>query len=251
MFFALLGALVASSTPTPAAPNRAPVTIVTSNKAAQPDLSAMFKMFDKFFPPQPDPDPARLALARTTVLGLLPPGTFGKAMGDMLGGMFERVLEMKESDFADMAALKSAKGAKATPPSNETLHQSLVAKDPYFDERMRLTRTAVEQELVGVSAIVEPKLRDRLARAVARRFDQRQLADINGFFATDSGKALGNQFLGMWFDPDLMRSMMATMPEMMIAMPGAIKRIEAATAHLPKPPKDHSKPVVNVTKPAP
>ena len=92
-------------------------------------------------------------------------------------------------------------------------------------------------EFMRYSAIIEPRLRDGVARAVARRFDQRQLTDINAFFATDSGRAMGSQFLGLWFDPDLMRSMMAGMPEMMRLMPGAMERIGAATAHLPKPPK--------------
>jgi hypothetical protein len=34
-----------------------------------------------------------------------------------------------------------------------------------------------------------------------------------------------------------MRSTMAGMPEMIQLMPGSIDRIQAATAHLPKPPK--------------
>lgn len=241
MFAFMLGALVATSTPTVTAPPPVTVTFTPAAKGSAPDMAAMFKMFDKFFPAQPDPDPARLMLARTTVEGLLPPGSFGKAMGDAMGGMFDRALLLKQSDFAGLSPGKTAKGTKANPPSDETLHQSLVAKDPKFDERMRLTRAAVEKELVTISAIVEPKLRDGLARAVARRFDQRQLADINGFFATDSGRALGRHFLGLWFDPDLMRSMMKAMPEMVVAMPGAMERIEAATAHLPKPPK--AKPV--------
>jgi hypothetical protein len=121
---------------------------------------------------------------------------------------------------------------------DETLHQSLVAKDPLFDERMRLTRAAMTKEVMTFSAIIEPGLRDGLARAVARRFDQRQLADINAFFATDSGKAMGKHFLGLWFDPELMRSMVASMPEVILAVPGAMKRVQASIAHLPKPPQD-------------
>ena len=226
----MLGALVATAVPTvnPADPKPVIATPAAKNSAA-PDMAAMLKMFDKFFPAQPDPDPARLALAQTTALALLPPNSVGKGMGDMMGGMFERVLGMRASDFP---------GAKPKPTAqDETFHQSLVAKDPHFDERMRLTRAAVAAEFMRVSAVLEPRLRDGISRAVARRFDQRQLAEINAFFATESGKALGSQFLGLWFDPDLMRSMMAAMPEMMTAMPGAMERITAATAHLPKPPK--------------
>ena len=41
----------------------------------------------------------------------------------------------------------------------------------------------------------------------------------------------------MWIDPDVMRSMIASVPDMMKAMPSAVQRLEAETAHLPKPPK--------------
>jgi hypothetical protein len=230
----MLGALVATAVPTVTPADPKPVIATPAAKpSAAPDMALMLQMFDKFFPAQPEPDPARLALARTTALALLPPDSLGKGVSDMMGGMFEHVLAMRASDFPGTKLKAPAPGS----PGDETFHQSLVAKDPHFDERMRLTRAAVAAEFMRVSALLEPRLRDGLSRAVARRFDQRQLADINAFFATDSGRALGNHFLGLWFDPDLMRSMMAAMPDMMVAMPGAMARIEAATAHLPKPPK--------------
>jgi hypothetical protein len=234
MFATMLGALVATAVPT--VTTTAPKSVIiapATKRSAAPDMAAMVKMFDTLFPPQPDPDPARLALARTTVTTLVPTDSFGKAVGEMLGGMFERVLEMRESDFPAPKGKATSSKARST----ETLHQSLVAKDPYFDERMRLTRAAVTKEFIMYSAIIEPQLREGIARSVARRFDERQLADINAFFATPSGKALGNQFLGLWFDPDLMRSMMKAMPAMIVVMPGSMERIAAATAHLPKPPK--------------
>ena len=69
MRFTLFGAsLIALSTPTlsanasPVAHKAPPKTVTTKSV---PDMSAVFAMFDKLFPPQPDPDPARLALART------------------------------------------------------------------------------------------------------------------------------------------------------------------------------------------
>jgi hypothetical protein len=72
---------------------------------------------------------------------------------------------------------------------------------------------------------------------MARRFDAKQLADINAFLATDSGRAFGRESLAMWVDPDVMRSMMQSMPDMMMAMPDVMKRLDAETAHLPKPKK--------------
>jgi hypothetical protein len=64
---------------------------------------------------------------------------------------------------------------------------------------------------------------------------------MNAFFATPSGKAFADQYLLLFADPEMMREMSAAAPEMMKAMPAMMKKIEAATAHLPplkKPAKD-------------
>jgi hypothetical protein len=204
------------------------------------EMAKVMQMFDKFFPPQPNPDPRRLAAAQSTAMALLPPGSYGKGMGEFMDGMATRGLALKGSDFEMFEKPKTDKAGKpvpAKPSSNLTLRQQFAAEDPHFDERYRLTRGAIMTELDKLSVVIEPKLRDGLARGVARRFNDKQLADINAFLATDSGKAMGAHFLGLWFDPEMMRSMMGTMPEMVYAAPGAMMRIAAATAHLPKPPK--------------
>ena len=232
MFALSLGALVATAVPTvaPAAPK---TIIATPAKPAAPGLADAFKMFDTLFPPQPAPDPLRMPLAHSTALALLPPDAMGQAVGAMMGGMVDRFLSLRESDFP----AKAKAGAKPASLDTRTMRETMRANDPHFDERVRLIRGAAEVEFKRYAAVLEPRLRDGIARAVARRFDQRQLTEINAFFATDTGRALGRQFLGIWFDPDLMRSSIAAMPELVQLMPGSMQRIGAATAHLPKPPK--------------
>ena len=231
MLTVLLGALVATAAPT--APPSVPKTVIMTpapKRDAVPDLTAMLAMFDTMFPPQPEPDPARLPMAHSTALARLPPGILAKSVTGSMGGLFDRVMAMREGDLPGM---KPAVGGA----SSLTLRQSLNAKDPHFDERARLTRAAMEAEFARFSAVIEPRMRDGIARVIARRFDQRQLTDINTFFATPTGKALGSQFLGMWFEPDLMRSTVTAMPDMIRLVPGSLERIQAATAHLPKPPQ--------------
>jgi hypothetical protein len=72
---------------------------------------------------------------------------------------------------------------------------------------------------------------------MARRFDDKQLRDVNAFLATDSGHAFGSQSMAMWVDADVLRAMVGSFPAIIEAMPSAAKRLEAETAHLPKPPK--------------
>ena len=198
------------------------------------DFAKMMGMFDNLFPPGPEPEPTRLALAKTTATGVLPNGTYAALFDDVMSGLVDRVLAMKPGDL-----MPAKDGAKA--PSTLSLHDQMVKDDPHFDERMKIMRRVIAEELTKISAVMEPKLREGLARSVARRFDEKQLREINAFLATDSGKAFGAQTMRMWIDQDVMRSMMQSTPHMIAAMPGAMMRLEAETAHLPKPKKPEKK----------
>ena len=214
----------------------------TGGKAAAPekkaddfDLAQLMAMFDKLFPALPDPAHERLALAQATASGLLPNGIYADLFDDVMDGVVDRVLSINPADFG--AKKGTDKSGDAT-----SLRQAIAKEDPHFDERMRITKRVIREELIKVSAVMEPKLRDGLARAIARRFDERQLRDINAFLATDSGKAFAGHSMRMWVDPDVMRSMMQTLPHMVTALPGAMARLEAETAHLPKPKKEKPEP---------
>jgi len=194
------------------------------------NIAQVMAMFDKMFPAGPEPAPARLALAKTTAEGMFPNGTYAALFDEAMNGIVERVLAIDPGDL--MPAKGDAKGAKST-----SLHDQLAKDDPHFDERMKIMRRVIGEELIKISAVMEPKLREGLARSIARRFDEKQLKDINAFLATDSGRAFAGQSMRMWVDPDVMRSMMQSMPHIISAMPGAMIRLEAETAHLPKPKK--------------
>jgi len=202
--------------------------------ASAPDMSSFFAIFDKLFPPQPDPDPAKLALAQTTAAALWPNGAYGNLMTGMLGNMFDNVMKLKESDLPDPIKVKKQAAAGAPDLS---VHDQAVAKDPYFDQRAAAIRQVVVEELAQISAIIDPRIRTGFARSMARRFDARQLADINAFFATPSGRALAGQYMQMWVDPDTMRSMFTSVPEMMKLMPDMMRKVKAAAEKYPMPPK--------------
>lgn len=229
----MAGTPALAAAPQPSAVMMKPQPDKADRKAEEKAMAEMMAMFDRIFPAQPDPPPARLALARSTAAGVLPDGTYAAMFEEMMGGMVDRFLGLSAADFE--------KDSKGKPADTATLRQELAKDDPHFDERMRITRRVVGEELVKISALMEPRLRDGLARAIARRFDERQLVEINAFLATETGRAFGSQSMRMWVDPDVMRSMFQSFPDMMTAVPGAIQRLERETAHLPKPPKKDEK----------
>ncbi len=200
------------------------------NKRDDFDIGQMMAMFDKLFPAQPDPLPERLAMSRTTVKNLCPDGTYARMLDGMMDSVMDRILDFSEADLG-------LKGKDGKPPSKETLRQAAVKEDPHFEERMKITERVMMEELAKLGAIMEPRLREGLARSMARRFDEKQLTDINTFLATDSGRAFGSQSMAMWVDSDVLRGMMGSFPEIISALPGAMQRLETETAHLPKPKK--------------
>ena len=213
---------LAKPVPTESAKSEAPAA-----KLPDLDIAKMMVVFDKIFPAQPDPAPARLALSRTAVQTLFPNGTYARMMNGLIAGTVDRVMNMSEADFG-----MKPTGGKAPDPT--TLRQKLAKDDRYFDERMRITQKVIGEELAKMAAIIEPSLREGLARSMARRFDEKQLADIDAFLATDSGKAFGSQSMAMWVDPDVMRAVMNSLPQVMAAAPAAMQRVETETSRLPK-----------------
>ena len=246
-----LGAAPAFASPKEApkatAPPPSQIIDVKPTGKAPPNFEAMIGFVDKLFPPQPDPDPARLALARTSVQSLWPDGAYGKMMTSFVGGIIDRAMQLKKSDFAQL-------GGKAKPASvsantkDLSLHDEIAAKDPYFDKRVAAIRDVVQEEVGKVSAIIDPRMREGMARAMARRFDAPQLGDINRFFATPSGHAFAGQYMLLWMDPDTIRSIFASMPEMMKLMPEMMQKIKAADEKFPKPPSTSTKTPAKETK---
>jgi hypothetical protein len=111
------------------------------------------------------------------------------------------------------------KGAAAKRPSTEPLRVSLSRDDASFDAKVAAGKAFVQTTLIKFGNVAEPRLREGMARALARRFDARQLGEIQAFLATPTGAAYGREMVGLWFEPDVMRGTVEALPEMMRLMP--------------------------------
>ncbi len=220
---ALPGALFAQSTPpavSPTVPAAKPPA--TQGKAEAPA------------------DPARMAEARKTAAMLLPEGTYKKLMDEvftelmpaLMGDMFAK---LSPADLAKMM------GEDSATLSNDPLVKQMIDLDPHFMERMRIMMRVMGEELSPVYQKLEPLMRDGLAKGFAARFTTPQLAELNRFFATPTGKIYAENNLSMWTDKSMMEGMMSALPEMMAVMPSIEKKMEAAMAHLPPMPDSAAK----------
>lgn len=260
MFVTALAALAAQA-PTATAVPPQPVVVQApapkaAEKAAEPtaatkaaDQAASMSMFaemavkalDRILPPQADPEPARLALARSTMDGFMPAGSYGRMFDtltdNVMNDVYGRLMGMTGTELSNAVGLPVASGKD----SGLTLMQKASKDDPMFDARVKAYVAAFKIEMRQSMGIMEPKLREGMARAMARRFNAAQLTDLNRFFATDTGRAFGQDMMLLWVDGDVYRGMFASLPDLMRAMPASAKRFEAIDKQYPWPKKPEPK----------
>jgi hypothetical protein len=188
---------------------------------------------------QAAPDPARLAAAKITIDYILPAGTYAK----MFGGSFNQLMEQTVDSMTDipMADLMRSTGLPQDDIAKlgrATLADVMEIMDPAYKERQKATMEAMTPALNKMMQSMEPAMREAMADAYAKRFTLAQLNDMNRFFATPSGTAYANNSMLIMMDPDVVGRLSKDTPKMiqdfMAQMPEIQKRVEAATANLPK-----------------
>ena len=204
-----------------------------------------------FAAPLPEPaasvDSAKQVLAARVAAALWPDGTYGRMFDSMAGGgdgLGDMVLDMRPADMMVLMAQTMAENGKSPPeakenrePPSPTIREMMVAEDPHFEERMRITMKVVGDEVRRIARPIEPRFRDGLAKSIARRFTRQQLEPIAAFFETDAGRAYAEQSMTLFVDKDVMLALIQSIPTMVKELPPAFEKVEKATAHLPKPPK--------------
>jgi hypothetical protein len=183
-------------------------------------------------------DPARLTLARKTVEYVWPLGTYQRMMSasvdQMMDSMMSGMFDMKLGDMVPAGQEMTEEDKKI---AETTMREAILKKDPHFEERMRITNKVMMGEMGAVLGKMEPAIREGLAKAYAKKFDAGQLADLNGFFQTPTGRVYAAESLLLFTDPEMMTAMTGSMPEIMKSMPAIMEKVKKATAHLPEPPK--------------
>lgn len=187
---------------------------------------------------QPPIDPVRLAAAKATVSHVFPPGTYSRVMKQMMGPTMDSIMgSVGKMPLRDIAAMSGKSPDELAKMGDGTLKEMLTILDPAYDERMKLTMQAVSEQMSAMMDKFEPVFRDGLARAYARRFTLKQLAELNRFFDTPTGGYYAAESMVIMADPEVMQKMVEVMPEMMKQMPAMMANMQQATANLPKPRK--------------
>ena len=187
------------------------------------------------------PDATRLALAQQVVDKVFPAGTMQKMMGTVMNQAMKPVMDSVGAlPLAEVATLSGKRPADLNKLGKASLDDIMAILDPAYRQRLEIVMKHVVPAMAQMGAAMEPEMRAAYAEAYARRFDARQLGEINAFFSTPTGGAYAASIMTIQSDPVVMQRMMATLPKAMQAMsqsmPEAIKgaEAEAQAAGLPK-----------------
>ena len=178
--------------------------------------------------------PERLAAARITANAVFPAGTYARMMNGTMDKMMDSIMNsMAKMPLKELAGVGGASEATLAKMSNATMQQIMDIYDPAYRQRTQILTHTMMNEMVTLMTGFEPQIRDGLAQAYARRFDAAQLAQLNAFFATPTGKAYATDSNLMMTSPEVMSTMADIMPALMKQMPAIIEKVKTASADLP------------------
>lgn len=180
-------------------------------------------------------DPARLEAAKKTVQYIFPAGTYARIMDRSLQGMVKPMMDsVGKLPLSDLAAIAGVSEKDLATKPGATLDELMAILDPAFKERTAATMPAMFKAMGSLFAEFEPVMQASLAKAYARRFDERQLADLNTFFATPTGTLYASNSMVIFTDPEVLSGMQAFVPVMMKRMPEIMKGVQSELARFPQ-----------------
>ncbi|EZP73658.1 putative uncharacterized protein precursor [Sphingomonas paucimobilis] len=186
----------------------------------------------------PAADPARVAAARPVVDKIFPAGTYRRMMDGTMSKMMDSMMDgVMKMPIAQLARIGGVPQDRLASLDETSMEQISAIVDPNFRQRTKLGMDAMMASMADMMDGFEPKVRDALTRAYARKFDGRQLSELAAFFNTPTGGLYARESMMMFMDPEIMGEMQALMPEMMQKMPDMAARAEAAAKSLPPPRK--------------
>lgn len=182
---------------------------------------------------------ARLPAASAVAASLVPEGVYGEMMSQMMDSFLAPIF-----DLADMGAgmstldLVEYTGLPIENVEVLTAEQRIELTeifDPVHEVRARAEIEAITTGANAIFTMLEPGMREGLAKAYATRFNASELAAMQAFFATPVGAKYASQSLVMNTDPQVIAGMMQSIPSLMEQLPTLLEGFENAEAGLPEP----------------
>lgn len=205
----------------------------TSAEAAELE-AAMAKLGEMFATePLTAEQEARLPAASRIVALMIPEGTMGEIMGTMLDDMLGPMMEMGPPPSRMTVAQGLGVNRFELELTDEQAAELAGLFDPAWQERQAREMAVMPAIMREMMTAMEPPLRKAMSELYAIRFSDTELAEIEAFFSTETGRRYARESFAMASDPRTMSASLEALPMMMQRMEDIEARIEAATADLP------------------
>jgi hypothetical protein len=213
-----------------------PAELAGTDKASK-EMDEVMSIFSKMFDTSklPEPEPARLELAKVTASRLLPDGAYAKIIDDMMSGILTPL-------FNIMPGLTDAQITAATGASDDIIGALTDEKkaavtqiiDPNHKARGQQIIDVIKPMISEAMAVIEPAMRQGLSRAYARKFTAPQLTTINGFFTTPVGGAFARESFALQADPEVIQAAFKAFPAIISNFMADEANFKAKFEELPK-----------------
>lgn len=170
-------------------------------------------------PDQTPVDPARLARATRLAELMMPEGSYAEMMSGAISSMADSIMPM-------LTTMSGASGDKDSKGARILANPQAGTGGRLNNDLIRRVMAIMGEEMAPIAAAIEPQMRAGIAQAMARRFDDRQLASLDSFFRTPTGAAYARQSISLLMDPSVMQASMEAMPRLMERMPTIMRRVQ-------------------------
>ena len=178
---------------------------------------------------------ARLPAADSVALKLFPEGTYAKMMRETFAPVFERMLgSAGVTPGLQVVALTGLPRSSLAEIEEKQLQEAVNLLDPNASERAAEVDRVSANMMTDLISQIEPSYRLGLMRALAIRFTEAELRDLDAYFATPVGRKYAAESSLIHSDPQVMSAMNEMTPKMLEAMPSIFEDLGAIASKYPK-----------------
>ena len=203
----------------------------------QKEMDAAIALVEKMFDTSslPPIEPARLSLAQQSMGALIPTGSLEKMIDNLYGKMFKTILGEFSGQSDLMLSIKTGVESEQIAKLDDATKAKIAdIFDPHRQEREDQITRVIKPLISEALTDLERPMRDGMAKAYARKFSAAQLADLNSFLATPTGRLYASEWMALQADPEVMVAVMKALPPMVTKFMDRGPQIEKDMKELPK-----------------
>lgn len=199
-------------------------------------MAAMMGIFGDLFKVDPltAEQEARLPMAESIALKIMPDGVLAEVMQSLIGGFMDPIMEMAPSPAQSVAGKGLGVSGFELGLTEEEMAEVASMLDPSWEERREREMAVLPELMTEVANTMEPGMRKAVAEIYAVNFEASELTELDTFFSTEVGSKFARESYKMAADPRIMSASFESVPQLLGKVGDMKKMVDEATADLPE-----------------